>query len=256
MTVRTKTAKRRAPAPKKDADVFPMRINKYLALQNYATRRGADELIEKGFVTINGKRAKLGDIVHEKDEVAVKSSAPKKNYVYFAYNKPRGIVTHGAQGHEEEIGEVVEKVPELRGTFPVGRLDKDSHGLIILTNDGRVTDRLLNPKFDHDKEYEVMVHKPLRNNFKERMESGVNIEGYLTKECHVDVVGAMKFRVTLHEGKRHQIRRMVAALYNTVADIKRVRVLNIKLGKTPSGGFAAIKGDDLKIFLQKLGLER
>src|SRR3989338_4061299 len=117
-----------------------MRINKYLAAKKYCTRRQADELIKKGLVLINGKPAVLGDKVNEKDTVVVKWRQTK--YRYFAYNKPRGIITHSPQGDEQDIASAV---PELKNVFPVGRLDKDTHGLIILTDDGRITDRLLNP---------------------------------------------------------------------------------------------------------------
>jgi len=123
-----------------DKPEYPMRINKYLASKRYCTRREADEIIEKGKVLINGKRAALGDKVSEKDVVEVKFR--QKKYRYFAYNKPRGIITHSPQGEEEDIAM---KVP-LEGVFPVGRLDKDSYGLIILTDDGRITDKLLNPE--------------------------------------------------------------------------------------------------------------
>jgi len=242
-------------AHKKSDVAYPMRINKYLALKNYSTRRGADELIGRGLVSINGHKAKLGDKVGETDTVEIKGSGPKKKYVYFAYNKPRGIITHSPQEGEEDIRGAVAHAPELRGTFPVGRLDKDSYGLIILTNDGRVTDRLLNPKFDHDKEYEVTAQSALRPSFKEHMEQGVDIGGYTTKDCKVRIVSTTKFLITLSEGKKHQIRRMVAALHNTVTGLKRIRVLNIKLENIPEGEWRAIEGAELKTFLQKLGLE-
>src|SRR5687768_8224765 len=125
---------------------FPIRINKYLALEKHSTRRGADELITKGTVFINGVLAKLGDMVQEGDKVDVKyRSGKKKELVYIAYNKPRGVVTHSKAEGEKEIKDLV----PVKGVFPVGRLDKDSSGLIILTNDGRVTDRLLSPDRYH-----------------------------------------------------------------------------------------------------------
>ena len=235
---------------------FPMRINKYLALRGHATRRGADELIERGRVFINGRQAALGDKVTEADTVEVKTGkrGQKERSLYFAYNKPRGIITHSPGEGEQDIQDTL---PELAdsGVFPVGRLDKDSHGLLILTNDGRVTDRLLNPRHEHDKEYVVRTKLPLRKSFKTHMEEGVLIEGYMTKPAKVRLMGDHTFSVTLTEGKKHQIRRMVVALHNEVADLKRVRVLNVKLGKLKMGGTRPIEGAELDEFLALLGLK-
>jgi 23S rRNA pseudouridine2604 synthase len=130
----------------------------------------------------------------------------------------------------------------------------DSEGLIILTNDGRITDRLLSPDHDHDKEYFVGVKEPLRSSFKEKMEAGVDIEGYLTRPCHVKVIGEKTFRITLTEGKKHQIRRMVVALFNEVVSIKRIRILNIELGTLKQNEYRPIKDDELAEFLKHLGL--
>lgn len=233
---------------------YPMRINKYLSQKGYTTRRGADSLIERGQVHINGRKAVLGDKVEEDDEVTVKSRGNKKQYRYYAFNKPKGIVTHSAQGGDSDIEDAIQGTPELRGVFPVGRLDKDSHGLLILTDDGRVTDRLLNPDRAHEKEYTVRVKNKLRANFKERMEQGVDIEGYMTKPAKVRINGEFSFTITLTEGKKHQIRRMVAALFNEVDELKRMRVMNIRLGKLPSGSYRAIEGEELAEFLSLLGL--
>ncbi|MDP1707001.1 MAG: pseudouridine synthase, partial [bacterium] len=136
-----------------------------------------------------------------------------------------------------------------------GRLDKDSSGLIILTNDGRVTDRLLNPEYEHDKEYRVRTSEPLRESFKKTMESGVNIEGYLTKPCAVRKTGPKSFNITLTEGKKHQIRRMVSAMHNNVVELERVRILNIRLENLAPGEWRAIEGDELAIFLSQIGMK-
>jgi 23S rRNA pseudouridine2604 synthase len=136
----------------------------------------------------------------------------------------------------------------------VGRLDKDSHGLIILTNDGRITDRLLNPNAAHDKEYIVKTKYPLRDSFRTHMEAGVDIEGYMTKPAKVKILGEKSFAITLTEGKKHQVRRMVVAMHNEVEDLKRSRVLNIKIGKLNAGDFRTIEGEELKEFLKALGL--
>lgn len=227
-----------------------MRINKYLALKNYSTRRGADELIKKHKVFINGELAQLGDKITESDVVEVKGNKKPSSFMYYAYNKPVGIVTLAPQAGEKGI----ENISGLKGVFPVGRLDKNSEGLIILTNDGRITDRLLNPKHSHEKEYVVETKEKLRNNFKEKMEAGVNIEGYVTEKCQVDIKGEKKFSIILNEGKRHQIRRMCAALFNEVKTLKRIRVMNIKLGNLPKNGYRKIEGKELDIFLRGLGL--
>lgn len=231
-----------------------VRLNKYLADKGYSTRRGADELIEAGKVYVNGTRAALGTKVTAQDTVEVKTGRKKTSYRYFAFHKPRGVVTHGAQGSDTDIEALAKHTPELLGCFPVGRLDKDSSGLILLTDDGRITDRLLNPRGEHEKEYAVRTKRPLRNNFKERMEAGVVIEGYRTKPAKVRVTGERTFAVTLIEGKRHQIRRMVVALFNEVEELKRIRVMNIKLGNLPSGAYRSIEGEELQTFLTSLGL--
>jgi len=234
------------PSPAGEA-VFPMRINKYLALQKYCTRREADTLIEKGLVSINGRPAVLGDKVQEKDKVEVKWRQTK--YRYFAYYKPRGIITHSAQESEEEIKEIL----PIEGVFPVGRLDKDSYGLIILTDDGRITDPLLNPEYAHEKEYEVMTTEVLPNNFKAKMEKGIDIGGYVTKPCKVQILGERKFSITLTEGKKHQIRRMCGFFGLATSHLKRTRIMNIQLAGLKSGESRPISGTELDTFLQSLG---
>ncbi len=235
--------------------VFPMRINKYLAHTGHATRVGADVLIKEGKVFINGRRAVLGDKVQQDDAVEVTGTAKRalKN-VYFAYHKPRGVITHSPQRDEEDIKMKTKVIPELLGTFPIGRLDKDSSGLIILTNDGRVTDRMLNPDYEHQKQYVVRTRLPLRPSFKEHMEAGVDIEGYQTKPCTVQIMGEKVFRITLTEGKKHQIRRMVSAMHNEVQELERTGIMNIRLGKLEKGTWRKIEGEELKAFLTSLGL--
>jgi 23S rRNA pseudouridine2604 synthase len=234
---------------------YPMRINKYLASKGYATRRGADEYIEKKKVFINGRLAKLGDKVNESDKVEVrKTQKDNVPYIYVAYHKPRGIITHSPQDDEDDIKALIDKSPELKGLFPIGRLDKDSSGLIILTNDGRVTDRLLNPESEHEKEYVVTTVRPLRASFKEYVEKGVFIEGYTTKPSKVDIRSESRFAITLTEGKKHQVRRMVVAMHNEVKNLERIRIMNIKLGNLPSGKHRVIEGEELQKFLTSLGL--
>ena len=212
-----------------------MRINKYLAEKKISTRRGADELIKQKKVFINGKLAVLGSQVSEGDKVEVKGAKEKK-YSYFAYNKPIGIETDSPR----------------EGLFPLGRLDKASHGLLILTNDGRITDALLNPKYFHEKEYIVRTSNKLRSSFKKKIESGVNIEGYMTKPCKVKIMSEFVFKIILTEGKKHQIRRMCSALFQEVADLKRERIMNIKLGNLKPNTMREIKGEELATFLKSL----
>lgn len=215
---------------------YPMRINKYLAHQRLCTRKEADVLVAEGKVLINGKRAVLGDKVNETDKVETRFRV--KTYRYYAYHKPRGIET----------------LSPIKGVTPMGRLDKASHGLLILTDDGRVTDALLNPERAHDKEYVVATAETLPNNFKRRMEAGPVIEGEKTRECRVTIIGEKKFSVILTEGKKHQIRRMCAALGLVVRDLKRIRIMNIVLSRLPEGQTREIKGDELTKFLTSLGL--
>lgn len=241
--------------------MLAIRINKYLASKGYSTRRGADELIKKGLVLINGKAAVIGAKVGENDVVEVLKRGPAVKYLYFAYNKPVGIVTHSPQEGESDIKQKIKNTPMprsaaamLESVFPIGRLDKNSGGLIILTNDGRITDRLLNPENAHEKEYLVRAKYKLRPDFERNMEAGVDIRGYVTKKCAVAVKNSFEFTITLTEGKKNQIRRMCKALHNDVAELKRVRIMNIKIGGIAPGGYREITGGELGAFLKELGL--
>lgn len=237
---------------------YPIRINKYLALKNYATRKGADVLIEKGFVTINGKKARLGDQVNEDDKIVVSAKAPKKEYVYYAYNKKVGISTNPEPG----VKDILKATRFPVKVFPVGRLDKDSHGLIILTNDGRVTDRLLSPKYVHEKEYTVKVEPAFSDTFIKLMGNGVKFDGFVSKKCKVWPALSLSngrktkdtFNIILTEGKKRQIRRMCEALHHKVIDLKRIRIMNIELDKIPEGEFKEIKGKELELLLKSLNL--
>jgi 23S rRNA pseudouridine2604 synthase len=230
--------------------IYPMRINKYLALNKHSTRRGADLLIAKKQVFINGRLAVLGDKVKETDDIEVRFRGKQKPYVYIAYHKPKGIVTHSAQKGEKEIKHEV----AVKDVFPVGRLDKDSSGLIILTNDGRVTERLLGPTHAHEKEYLVKTKNALRQSFKEKMEAGVKIDREKTAKCKVQILGDDTFKIILTEGKKHQIRRMCDALFQEVKDLKRIRIGNIELNKLPVGAHREIAGVELQTFLHSLDL--
>jgi 23S rRNA pseudouridine2604 synthase len=232
---------------------YPIRINRYLALKGIAARREADELIKAGKVKINGKRARLGDQVHAGDDVTA-VARPAKDLIYIAYNKPKEIVTHTPQRGERSIADELQSKFKEK-LFPLGRLDKNSEGLIILTNDGRITDRLLNPEYGHEKEYLVKVNKPMNGDFSRRIQKGVFIEGYRTKEAIFEPTGEKSFRLIITEGKKHQIRRMCTALGYEVVALRRVRIMNIKLGYLPAGKFRKLEGKELDTFLKNLGID-
>lgn len=231
-----------------------MRLNKYLAHQGVATRRDADELIARGKVRVNGAVAAIGQKVNEGDHVELVGKRSAKQLVYFAYNKPIGVITHSPQDEEEDIMGNLKLPKGAEDVFPVGRLDKASHGLIILTNDGRVTDRLLSPAHEHEKEYRVRVKDALRGTFATSMSAGVNIEGHMTRPCTVKKTSEKAFAITLSEGKKHQIRRMVSAHHNVVTDLERIRVMNITLGSLKAGALRPIEGKELETFLASLNL--
>lgn len=232
---------------------YPVRINRYLALQQYASRREADRLIAEGRVRINGAVAALGDQVHRGDAVTVsgiKAFAQKR--VYIAFYKPVGIVTHSPRRGQRSIADIFEFEGRL---FPLGRLDKDSRGLILLTNDGRITDKLLNPEQGHEKEYVVRVDRPINAAFVEHMQAGVRLDdGTMTKRCVVESTGAKQFRITLTEGKKRQIRRMCEALGYNVTDLLRIRIMNIRLRNLQPGEARYLHGAELKTLLQAIGI--
>ncbi len=217
---------------------YPIRINRYLALKGLATRREADQLITNGKVKINQKIAKLGELVNKNDLVVLNILRPKV-YTYLAYHKPVGEPT---------------KERYLQKLFPLGRLDKDSSGLMLLTDDGRLTDRLLNPKREHEKEYLVTVDKSLKQGLLKLLARGISIEGYKTKPAKVELEDLNNFRITLIEGKRHQIRRMVAAIGYQVINLKRLRIANITLNNLPINKTRPIIGRELLELLSLLGL--
>jgi 23S rRNA pseudouridine2604 synthase len=214
---------------------FPIRINKYLAHKNYTTRRGADDLIEKGAVFINEKTAELGDYVRENDEVTVKGHQ-QKEFVYYAYYKPKGVVTVGAQDDQKEISDIGGFSDDI---FPIGRLDKDSEGLIIMTNDGRITDFFLNPDQAHEKEYRVTVDRPLTHQAMVKLRDGVKIDvgrkKYTTKKAKVRKVDNTTLDIVITEGKNRQIRKMCGAVGYKVTKLKRFRIMDIELGGMKPG---------------------
>lgn len=227
-----------------------MRINRYLKERGFSTRRGADELIEAGLVLINGEKAKLGDRVQASDEVRLLGDGRGEDdeLRYFAYYKPRGIISHSPQRNEKSIADLV-RIPNI---FPVGRLDKASEGLMILTNDGRVTERLLHPRFQHEKEYEVSVRESLPENITTRLENGIQSDGEHLSARKVVVIGSRRLRIVLTEGKKHQIRRMLDYLSLTVETLRRVRIMHLTLGTMKPGEKRKLVGQEKRKFLSVL----
>lgn len=237
----------------KDKNPYPMRINQYLSKQGVASRREADKLISAGKVTLNGKVAVLGDRVNKDDKVDVdhKTLAQKEAaYVYLAFNKPIGIVTNPENG-QRSIADLVKYKTSLT---PIGRLDKESHGLIILTNDTRVTGRLLESENEHEKEYRVTVDKKLTPMFQKQITDRMKLEDFTTKPSKLTKISSTEFFLTITEGKKHQIRRMCAALGYQVADLERTRIININLGELKDGQVREIVGNEKENFLKQLSL--
>ncbi len=232
-----------------------IRINKYLADKGLSTRRGADALIEAGKVFVNGRKAVIGEQVDETDKVELKGAA-KTTYRYILYYKPRGVITHSPGEGEVDIRMRLKKDFNIEGLFPVGRIDKDSEGLMLLTNDGRVTKRLLDPEKDHEKEYRVIVDKRVTGSFLRKLAHGVNIEGYTTKPAvtEADSRNEHAFSLTLTEGKKHQIRRMCAALGYQVERLIRTRILGFSLRPITEGKYRALSAREIVLLGKTLGL--
>lgn len=229
---------------------FPVRINRYLALRGLTTRKAADGLIASGRVLVNGKPAELGMKVNAEDVIEVRGEVRSKPYRYIAYYKPRGIITHSPMKREKAIADIY---PE-KGVFPIGRLDKQSEGLIILTDDGRVTERLLHPRFVHEKEYEVVLQEAAPANVAEKLVRGIESEGERLSAKHAKCINKFELRIVLTEGKKHQIRRMLSALHLTVKELKRVRIMDIRIGALIPGEGHQLTRSEQDAFLIALGL--
>lgn len=239
--------------PRTTEIAYPVRLNRYLALQQICSRREADKLISAGQVKINGMTAKLGTLVQEGDDVQA-INAKKKKLVYYAFHKPKAIITHSPQGNERSIEDILD-TPEK--VYPLGRLDKESRGLILLTNDGRLTDLLLNPTYAHEKEYIVKVDKNIDDTFINRLSQGVKLDdGYKTKPCQVTFIDDKSFSIILTEGKKRQIRRMCESQSRRVTDLVRTRIMNIELRHMLPGHFRRIVGPELDVFLNTVGLKK
>ena len=206
------------------------RINKYLSEVGYCSRRAGDKLIEQGRVTINGVVPEVGTKVAPGDEVRVNGklvSPSNEKRVYIAFNKPIGIVCTTDAGVEKD--NIISFINYPSRIFPIGRLDKPSEGLIFLTNDGDIVNKILRARNNHEKEYIVTVNKPITRDFVQKMSNGVPILDTVTRKCVVEKLGTNTFKIILTQGLNRQIRRMAEYLDYRVTKLKRVRIMNIKL---------------------------
>jgi len=222
------------------------RINKYLSEVGYCSRRRADILIEEGKVTINGKIPEIGSKVQDGDQVIVEGQriekSTKQKNIYLAFNKPVGIVCTTDRGLEPN--NIIDFIKYPKRIFPIGRLDKSSEGLIFLTNDGDIVNKILRARNNHEKEYIVSVNRPINREFIETMSNGVEILETKTKKCFVKKLGPKKFKIILTQGLNRQIRRMCETLGYRVQSLKRVRIMNIKLD-LPIGKFREFSKKEL-----------
>ena len=222
------------------------RINKYLSEIGYCSRREADRLIEKGKVTINGKTSEIGAKVDEGDHVEVEGKIiekiEKEKNIYLAFNKPVGIVC--TTDTKVEPDNIIDFIKYPRRIFPIGRLDKPSEGLIFLTDDGDIVNKILRARNNHEKEYIVSVNRPINKEFIQTMSNGVEILETITKNCFVKQLGPRKFKIILTQGLNRQIRRMCESLGYRVKSLKRVRIMNIKLD-VPTGKYREFTNEEL-----------
>jgi 23S rRNA pseudouridine2604 synthase len=207
-----------------------VRINKYLSEVGYCSRRAADQLIIEQRITINGKVAEMGTKINPGDVVKVdgkRINAPKDKPVYLAFNKPVGIVC--TTDTRVERNNIIDYIRYPKRIFPIGRLDKLSEGLIFLTSDGDIVNKILRARNNHEKEYIVTVNKPITPEFIKRMGGGVPVLDTITQKCFVEQIGKNVFRIILTQGLNRQIRRMCEYFDYEVTKLKRVRIMNIKL---------------------------
>lgn len=219
-------------------------LNKYISSTGICSRREAERFITEGRVTINGKPTQLGNRVHEGDVVKIdgKSLKAKPKTIYIALNKPVGIV---CTTDSKERKNIVKFVGHPQRLFPIGRLDKPSEGLIFLTNDGDIVNKILRAGNNHEKEYIVTVNKPINERFVKRMSNGIPILGTVTKKCKVERVNDTVFKITLVQGLNRQIRRMCEYLGYEVTKLKRTRIMNVTLGNLKVGEWRELSSKEM-----------
>jgi len=228
-----------------------VRINKFISETGFCSRREADKLVEEGRVTINGEKAQLGSQAEPGDDVRVngKRVGASRRHVYIALNKPVGITSTTEQ---QVKGNIVDFVGHKERIFPIGRLDKDSEGLILMTNDGDIVNRILRSEGRHEKEYIVTVDKAVTPMFLKGMSEGVRILGTMTLPCKVTRIAERMFKIILTEGKNRQIRRMCEVFGYRVVRLKRQRIMNIHLGDLAIGRWRDLQHDELDELFQTL----
>lgn len=218
-------------------DSEAIQINKYISSSGFCSRREADKYVEEGRVTINDDTALPTSRVYPGDVVTVdgekiKKPKPNKQGVYLAFHKPQGITS---TTDPKDRSNIIYYINYPTRIFPIGRLDKDSEGLILLTNDGDIVNKILRSENEHEKEYIVTVNKPITPEFVKRMSGGVPVLGEKTKPCVVHSMGSKRFRIILTQGLNRQIRRMCEFLGYNVVTLKRIRIMNISLSNIPVG---------------------
>lgn len=230
-----------------------VRINKYLSEAGVCSRRGADRLIEEGRVSVNGTLAFLGSVVKNSDEVRLDGElvSKKTDKILIAFNKPRGIVCTTADPKSKDVN-IIEYINYPERIFPVGRLDKDSEGLILLSNDGYLSNKIMKARNFHEKEYEVEVDKPFDDEFLKRMSEGVPILDTVTRKCTLKRTGKTSFNIILTQGLNRQIRRMCEYFGYKVVRLKRIRIMNIKLGSLKSGTYRNITDKEYEELIKGL----
>jgi 23S rRNA pseudouridine2604 synthase len=234
-----------------------MRLNNYISATGLCSRREADTLIEEKRVKVNGVVAVLGMRVNEEDEVLVDDLPikPKSKFVTLAYYKPSGIT---CTSEPDVKGNIIDAVNYPERIFPIGRLDKESEGLILLTNDGSIVNQILRSENEHEKEYLVYVHKPIDREFKYLMEEGVEIfnpvknELTVTQPCKVRIIGEKNFKIILKQGLNRQIRRMCSALGYKVVYLKRIRIMNLTLDNLNKGQYRILSDDEYNELMKQL----
>ncbi len=219
------------------------RLNKYISEAGVASRRAADRMIEEGRVTINGRVAVVGDRVSEGDRVCVdgREVSAKGGDVIIALNKPRGITCTSSP---DDPDNVIDFIGYPERIYSIGRLDKDSEGLLLLTNNGELANAIMRSRGEHEKEYLVTVDHDITDAFVRRMSSGVEILGRVTKRCEVERISDREFRIVLRQGLNRQIRRMCGTLGYTVVTLRRVRIMNVRLGDLPVGKYRDLTDEE------------
>lgn len=228
-----------------------IRLNKFLSDAGVCSRREADRLAEQGLITVDGETAVVGMKIHPDAQVKVRGKRIKKEEekVLLAFHKPAGVV---CTAEKREKNNVIDYLNYPLRIYPVGRLDKDSTGLLLLTNDGELVNKIMRAGNYHEKEYIVRVNRPLTEEFCRKMASGVPILDTVTRTCQVEPVDEMTFRIVLTQGLNRQIRRMCEALGYRVIALKRVRIMNIKLGDLKEGAWRRVEGKERETLNQLL----